>query len=475
LAFAQSTASRYCEKHERRYAVEDALERVALEFRGDVRVGYRFEHRFRVFLAEPVSTLRRSGEGQHLAILSKKLAQFRNFFPARSCFDLGFDVVSQPHEQECGAAINGFRPNNSAPCRSTVSRSVQGSIEQSGCKSFHKWVRAMQIDLSGLNRQLETRCQACGVTWNRQRITNGAGDILKTDLDALPNARSGFSDGRLVMAQCSSAEIPDVNAGADGGPDGIYLLRNFGEFDRLLGEHRARTGFPVGSILPLCLNLPSWAVGWLGFAAAEFQQHLTVVFGALMEQNIFEYGLHELLSSGRDWHGNSKRTAYGFVFSEENPQDDTVDACVFPVIRDHTNLRAWLPIAVNATFTLLVASRIPRQIVVEDRVEVLLQVDAFAEAIGGDKYSARKCAECSDAFFTFSRSELPGYTGDFGALRDLVAGTNSRGDVLRSLDEAAKDNRLVTVFQKRRNDADRPGELGIRFAFQAVGDSRHLL
>jgi hypothetical protein len=40
------------------------------------------------------------------------------------------------------------------------------------------------------------------------------------------------------MAQCRPAESPDVNAGADGGPDSLYLLRNFGEFDRLLGEHR---------------------------------------------------------------------------------------------------------------------------------------------------------------------------------------------------------------------------------------------
>src|ERR1019366_492374 len=140
------------------------------------------------------------------------------------------------------------------------------------------------------------------------------------------------------MAQRSSAESAPVYSGADGGPDSLPLLCNFGEFDRRLGEHRARAGFPVGSILPLCLNLPGRAVGWLGFATAEFQQHLAVVFGALMEQDIFEDGFHKLLGPGRDRHGNPKRTADGLVFSKKYPEDDAVDACVFPVIRDDTNL-----------------------------------------------------------------------------------------------------------------------------------------
>jgi hypothetical protein len=101
------------------------------------------------------------------------------------------------------------------------------------------------------------------------------------------------------MTQRRSAEGRDVHSRADGAPDCVHLLCNFTELDRLLGEHRARTGFTLGRVLPLFLNLSDRAADWFSIAAREFQQHLAVVLGPPMEQNIFENGFHEFLGTRR--------------------------------------------------------------------------------------------------------------------------------------------------------------------------------
>jgi hypothetical protein len=185
-----------------------------------------------------------------------------------------------------------------------------------------------------------------------------------------------------------------------------------------------------------------------------------------MEQDIFEDGFHKFFGPGRDRHGNSKRTADGLVFSEQDPKDDTVDAGILAVIRDHPNFLARLPIAVNAAFPLFMTSRVPRQIVMKDGIEVILQVDAFAEAVGRHQYTLRKLGQRADAVLALGWSEFTGNTGDLGTARDFAAGTKSGGDVLGGLDEAAKDNRLMTVLEKRGDYADRSGELRIPFALE---------
>ena len=137
-----------------------------------------------------------------------------------------------------------------------------------------------------------------------------------------------------------------------------------------------------------------------------------------MEEDIFEDGFHKFLGPGRDRHGNPKRTADGLVFSEQDPKDDTVHAGILAVIRDHPNFFARLPIAVNAAFPLFMTSGVPRQIVMEDGIEVILQVDAFAEAVGRHQYALRKFGQCADAVLALGWSEFTGNTGDLGATRE---------------------------------------------------------
>ena len=74
--FSRSTPrGRFEVRHEYGDVVDYALQSIALEFGGAIRVGYDFEQRFCLLLTEPFGALRRSGEGQHLAVLGQKLAR----------------------------------------------------------------------------------------------------------------------------------------------------------------------------------------------------------------------------------------------------------------------------------------------------------------------------------------------------------------------------------------------------------------
>lgn len=64
------------------------------------------------------------------------------------------------------------------------------------------------------------------------------------------------------------------------------------------------------------------------------------------------------------------------MFADEYFEDLAVDAVVGPVQSDDLDLGALLAEPVDPAFALVVACRVPGQVVVDDRVEVVLEVDA---------------------------------------------------------------------------------------------------
>jgi hypothetical protein len=77
-----------------------------------------------------------------------------------------------------------------------------------------------------------------------------------------------------------------------------------------------------------------------------------------------------------------------------------------PYIRSRAR-RAALTEAIDAALALLVARGVPRQVVVDDRVEVVLQVHAFGQAVGRDEDPALGVAEQRrHAFFALHRRVL---------------------------------------------------------------------
>jgi hypothetical protein len=73
------------------------------------------------------------------------------------------------------------------------------------------------------------------------------------------------------------------------------------------------------------------------------------------------------------------------MLAQENLQHDAVDGAVRRVERDRANDRALLAEAVDATLALLMAGRIPGEVVMDDGVKTVLEVDALAQAVSSDE------------------------------------------------------------------------------------------
>ena len=91
-------------------------------------------------------------------------------------------------------------------------------------------------------------------------------------------------------------------------------------------------------------------------------------------------------------------------------EDDLEHGAVDGVVRAVEQRRATrtglrlLAEAIDAPLALFVARRVPREVVVNDGVEVVLEVDALGEAVGGDQM--RRSASPSSSTFSLRSSEV---------------------------------------------------------------------
>jgi hypothetical protein len=85
------------------------------------------------------------------------------------------------------------------------------------------------------------------------------------------------------------------------------------------------------------------------------------------------------------------------VLADEHVEDHAVDRVVGAVVGDDPHLGVLLAEAVDPPLALLVARRVPGQVVMQHRVEVLLQVDALRQAVGADQHVLAALDECLDA------------------------------------------------------------------------------
>ena len=83
--------------------------------------------------------------------------------------------------------------------------------------------------------------------------------------------------------------------------------------------------------------------------------------------------------------------------AKQDIEHDAIDRVVGTVEQAGFDHGGDLPEPIYATFALLEAIGVPGQVVVQHRSELILQVDAFAEAIGGDQDSQFRPAHHLDA------------------------------------------------------------------------------
>jgi len=149
------------------------------------------------------------------------------------------------------------------------------------------------------------------------------------------------------------------------------------------------------------------------------------------------------------------------VLAEEDVEHHAVDLVVHAEDRDHADLRARLAEAVDAALPLVVAGGVPRKVVVDDGVEVGLEVDALAQAVGADEHPLGMLGQVLDPVLPLLGREGAGDGGDLDALE---GGPEMGGDVVGRVDKPAEDDRLVAVLDELFRDGDELLELEVGLA-----------
>ena len=125
-----------------------------------------------------------------------------------------------------------------------------------------------------------------------------------------------------------------------------------------------------------------------------------------LHQGCADHGLFDgrvILGHG-DQH--AQLPADGLGLAQNDVEHKTVHRIVFPVQHGAAYFFCLLPETVNPAFALFVAGGIPSQVIVHDRREQMLQVDAFGQAVGGHQNAGLGLFQAFDALATFFGCEL---------------------------------------------------------------------
>jgi hypothetical protein len=159
------------------------------------------------------------------------------------------------------------------------------------------------------------------------------------------------------------------------------------------------------------------------------------------------------------------------VLLDEDIDDAAVDLIVDAEVCHDAHGGLGLSKAIHAAFPLFVAGRIPRQVVVDHRIEVLLEVDALAEAISANQHPPGRQGQGMDAFFALRRRQ---HTRD----RDNVGSTELSPQFLRHIvrrrDETAKHDGMKPFVQEPFHFGQNRLQLLIFRPHKGIGFAGHL-
>ena len=142
--------------------------------------------------------------------------------------------------------------------------------------------------------------------------------------------------------------------------------------------------------------------------------------------------------------------------AQEHVEDDLVDLVVGAVEQHRLDLGARLAEAVDPALPLFEAVGVPGQVVVHDRVEMLLEVDALRQAVGRDQNPPFVGDELLDPLAPLLVPDLAGNRPHLETVEGLAEQLRQPGrQVVGSRDEPAENDRPVAVPQQR---GERPGQ-----------------
>jgi hypothetical protein len=172
-----------------------------------------------------------------------------------------------------------------------------------------------------------------------------------------------------------------------------------------------------------------------------------------------------------DGHGDAGLLLDRGVLAQQHLEHDAVDGVVAPVERQRPDRLARLPVAIDPALALLVARRVPGEVVVHDRAHVILQVDALGQTVGTHQHPARRRPELGDPGLAVLGRQRAIDRGDRGVLELLAQVV---GDVGDRRDEPAEHDRRVAVGEQLVDELRQPRQLAIVLADQRLGVARQL-
>ena len=202
----------------------------------------------------------------------------------------------------------------------------------------------------------------------------------------------------------------------------------------------------------------------------KIQAHLTQAGAAVLGE---QHGLHDRLGDlvlilGHG-HGDTERLPDLFRLAQDYLEDGAVHRIVLAVDHQGADSGRALAEPVHAALALLVAGRVPGQVVVNGGVEEFLQVDALGEAVGGHHEAwLVAITQGVDLFFPLGGVQLAGDAEHFVLLEKAPQGL---GHIMGGGDIAAEDHWAETFF----GELLELGDQVLEFRVVLVGEPVHLL
>ena len=111
---------------------------------------------------------------------------------------LGFDVVTEAHQQERGSSFYCPGSGDSAAGRAVLALGVQRGVEDSGGKRLHYGMRPMQVEFARLHGKLKASGEFSLV--ERESIAHCPRNILEVHLQTRSATGAGVGKRRLPVA-----------------------------------------------------------------------------------------------------------------------------------------------------------------------------------------------------------------------------------------------------------------------------------
>jgi len=126
------------------------------------------------------------------------------------------------------------------------------------------------------------------------------------------------------------------------------------------------------------------------------------------QQNVVDDGFHDLFGIDRYRDSDAEALADRCRLANQYVEDDLIDLVVGAVQQHRADFSLRLAETIDAPLPLLEPVGVPRQVIMDDGVEMLLQVDALGEAVGRNEDPPQARRKLADFLLAFVVADIAG-------------------------------------------------------------------